>query len=163
MNRFTLTTLMSIVFLSSGCGDQQSQPAGAGQQGTAPEQVRVVKAPESVATAEPASGIKATVGQAMPQNPSSQTVAQQQQTLQQKAGEMAQKTQVLLAQAKQYLDQGKLSEAITTAQNVLSFDPKNMDAQKIIETAKAKIKAMAEQKAADLKSDLMNKFGTGGK
>ncbi|HOY09967.1 MAG TPA: hypothetical protein PLB05_07820, partial [Candidatus Omnitrophota bacterium] len=59
-------------------------------------------------------------------------------------------------QAQQYLDQGKFDEAVSLAQNVLSFDPQNIDAQKIIAAAKAKLKALAEQKAQDLKSGLMN-------
>jgi len=91
------------------------------------------------------------------------TTAQTQQNIKQVASETVQKAQTLLAQAREYLNQGKFEQAITVAQNVLSFDPQNLDAKKIIEMAQAKIKALAEQKAGELKTGLMNNLGTLGK
>lgn len=92
----------------------------------------------------------------------SSAVSQEHLIVSQAAQAVAQKAQVLLAQAKQYLDQGKLNEAINLAQNVLQFDPNNLDAKQIIEMAKAKLKALAGQKTGELKSGLMNKLGTMG-
>ena len=140
MNRTLLGTLIILTSCLSGCGDQNNQTASR-QPETLPPQRADVK----------------TVVQGQ-----SKAAAELQQNFQQTAGDLAKKAQTLLAQAQQYLDEGKLDEAISMAQNVLSFDPKNMDAQKIIDTAKAKLKAMAEQKATDIKSGLMNSLGTTG-
>lgn len=75
------------------------------------------------------------------------------------ANDMVKQTQDLLARAKQYLDEGKLDEAISMAQEVLKFDPANVDAKNIIEMAKEKLKAMAQQKAGDVKSGVMGALG----
>lgn len=141
MNKTFLTVLLVFGLFVIGCGNQQNQAASGGQQATLPSMTSEVKSVAQQAT---------------------QKAGQTQQNLQQTAGEMAKKAQTLLAQAKQYLDQGKFNEAISVAQNILSFDPKNMDAQKIIETAKTKLQALATQKAQDLKSGLMNQLGTVG-
>ena len=136
-----LLVIMTILtFCISGCGDQHNQ-ASSVQPGTSTS----------------AAGAEKTNVQAQ-----TKAAAQLQQNIQQTAGDLTKKAQTLLAQAKQYLDEGKLDEAISLAQNVLSFDPKNMDAQKIIDTAKAKLKTLAEQKAQDLKSGLMNTLGASG-
>ncbi|HPB68174.1 MAG TPA: hypothetical protein PLT76_03335 [Candidatus Omnitrophota bacterium] len=92
----------------------------------------------------------------------SQGAGQRLQDVKNVTSEMTQKAQELLTQARQYLDQGKFDQAISLAQDVLSFDPKNIDAAQIIETAKAKLKALAEQKAGEVQSGLMDKLGTMG-
>jgi Tfp pilus assembly protein PilF len=126
MNKKILVTGMCLAFIAGGCGNQQDQ---SGAQG---------------------GDVKSVVQQA------TQASGQLQQNIQQTADDLTKKAQTLLTQAQQYLDQGKFDEAVSLAQNVLSFDPQNIDAQKIIDAAKAKLKALAEQKAQDLKSGLMN-------
>ena len=64
----------------------------------------------------------------------------------------------LLAKAQELVANGKFEEAIAMAQKVLNVDPNNIDAKNIIETAKAKITEMAQQKAGELKSDVANKL-----
>jgi len=61
------------------------------------------------------------------------------QGTQQTMSGLAQKAQVLLAQAKEYLGQGKYEEAMSVAKKILIFDPSNDDAKKIIEIAQAKL------------------------
>jgi hypothetical protein len=138
MNKVILVTLVGLGFIVSGCGNKPEQTAS-GQTGTLASAVSEVKTSATAAA------------------------GQTQQSVQQTASDLAKKAQTLLAQAKKYLDEGKFNEAITVAQNILSFDPKNIDAQKIIETAKAKLQALAEQKVGELKTGLMDKMGTMGK
>lgn len=126
MNKKFLVIGMGLIFITGGCGNQQDQ---SGAQG---------------------GDVKSVVRQA------AQSSGQLQQNIQQTADDLTKKAQTLLTQAQQYLDQGKFDEAVSLAQKVLSFDPQNIDAQKIIDAAKAKLKALAEQKAQGLKSGLMN-------
>jgi transcription elongation factor GreA-like protein len=149
MNKISVVLLAGVSLVLTGCGKQQSQQPSSQQSSMA----TVAQKMQSAVTQQ-----SAEVQSAM-----TQQAQQTQQNVQQQAAEMAQKAQTLLTQAKQYLDSDKLDEAISTAQQVLKFDPKNLDAQKIIEQAKAKLKAMADQKAADVKSGLMNTLNTMGK
>jgi len=111
MNKKFLLIGMGLAFIAGGCGNQQDQ---SGAQG---------------------GDVKSVVRQA------DQSSGQLQQNIQQTADDLTKKAQTLLTQAQQYLDQGKFDEAVSLAQNVLSFDPQNIDAQKIIAAAKAKLKA----------------------
>jgi len=138
MNKIFLIMFFSLGLAVAGCGNQPEQKAQSGQSGTL-----------ASALSEATTAVSSSAGQA-------------QQSMQQTASDLAKKAQTLLAQAKKYLDEGKFEEAISVAQNVLSFDPKNIDAQKIIDAAKAKLKALAEQKAGEVKSGLMNTLGTFG-
>lgn len=153
MNDKLMLTVFCLGLFVAGCGNEQNQ--GATEQPSTPAQGVAVNTSE----------IKAVVVQQAEKATAdgNKTVSQLQQNMPPAATEMVQKAQALLTQAKQYLDQGKFSEAISTAQNVLQFDPQNLDAQKIIEMAKGKLKALAEQKAADVKSGVLGTLGTMGK
>ncbi len=76
------------------------------------------------------------------------------------AADLAEKAKVLLARAQQFLDEGQYKDAIAVAQNILSFDPQNADAQKIFETAKAKLAEFTKEKAGSVTSGLLDTLGT---
>jgi hypothetical protein len=76
------------------------------------------------------------------------------------ANAMVEKAQALIAQAKELLDAGKFDEAIAVAQNVLSFDPANLDAQNIIAMAQEKLKALVATQAGEVKSGIMDQIGS---
>ena len=135
-----LVIVLSLAFYAAGCGDQQKQ-AASGQKETVPQ--------------------SGDVNADLPED-TQEDAGQLQQDIQQAAGDLAEKAQTLLGKAKQYLDAGKFDEAISLAQDVLSFDPQNIDAQRIVEMAKAKVKALADQTAQDLKVNVINNLkGTG--
>ena len=134
-----MASLVFMGFVVSGCSNQQNQ-------GSATTYTTV----NQKAAAQQAQGA---VQQAQA------TADQSQQDVKSAASTLAEKIQHLLAQAKQYFDSGKYNDAITAAQNILGIDPNNIDAQKLIESAKEKIKALATQKIADVKSGFMNKLG----
>ncbi len=73
---------------------------------------------------------------------------------------LAKKAKTFLARAQQFLDEGQYKDAIAVAQNILSFDPKNADAQKIFETAKAKLAELTKEKAGNVTSGLLDTLGT---
>lgn len=52
------------------------------------------------------------------------------------------KIKALLVQAQQYLNASQFSEAMEAASNVLEMAPDNVEAQKIIDTAKARLLSM---------------------
>ncbi|MFA5260911.1 MAG: hypothetical protein WC450_06760 [Candidatus Omnitrophota bacterium] len=76
------------------------------------------------------------------------------------AEDLAEKAKTLLARAQKYLDEGKLEDAIAVAQNILSFDPQNIDAKTILETAQTKLADIAAEKAQDVTSGLVDTLGT---
>ena len=68
----------------------------------------------------------------------------------QKAAELQTMLSGLIAQAKAFLDSGKFQEAIDMAKNILSQDPNNPEAKSILDQAMAKLKEVAQEKAASL-------------
>ena len=121
--------------MASGCGKQEQQP---------------------VSTETQAQGMAEQAKEVSQEG--AQTVSQVQENVQAAANGVVEQAQTLLAQAKELVNSGKFDEAIAMAQKVLSMDPNNIDAKNIIETAKAKLAAMAQQKAGELKNDLTNKI-----
>lgn len=87
-----------------------------------------------------------------------QVAAQSGENAQNAAGDMVAQVKDLLAKAQEMLANGQFEQAITAAQNVLNIDPNNMEAKGIIETAKARLMEMGQQKANDLKNDVTNKI-----
>jgi tetratricopeptide (TPR) repeat protein len=159
MNKLMGVVLVSAGLMVAGCGNQQSQNTPAPE---ATASSAAVKVQETVATPQ-AKSLQDQVKDVAVQAENSPAVAEAKQNLQDTANALKAKAQTLLAEAKKYVDQGKFDEAIATAQNVLSFDPNNVEAQKIIENAKAKIKALVEQKAGELKTGLMDTMNSVGK
>ncbi len=139
MNKLIFVMLIGIGFIAAGCEKQQSQTSAPAQE-TVASQV----------------GEDTTVVQQEAQA----VVSEAQQNVQTTAGDMAEKARALLAEAQQSLADGKIQEAITVAQNVLTFDPQNIDAKKILETAKAKITSAAQEQMGDLKNSFMNKVNS---
>ncbi len=118
---------------------------------------------EKAASTEPAAAVEAQV-QDMAQQATETTqkaadaVAPVQQEAQNAANAMMDQAKELLAKAQDLVANGKFEEAIAMAQKVLSMDPNNIDAKNIIESAKAKIAEMAQQKAGELKEGVANKL-----
>lgn len=140
MEKFALTIMVAVGLMASGCGQQQDTAA------TKP-----------VAVEEQAQGLVQQV-QAVTQE-AAPVAVQAQQDLGNAASAMADKAKTLLAQAQEMINNGKFNEAINFAQQVLSFDPNNIDAKNIIETAKTKIAQLAQDKAGELKTGLTNVLG----
>lgn len=68
--------------------------------------------------------------------------------------------QFLVSEANGFINSEKFDEAIQTAKYILSnLDQNSEDARSLIEKAQAEIKAMAQQKAEELKGDVQNKLG----
>lgn len=131
--------MVAVGLMASGCGQQDTaatKPAAVeGQAQGLVQQVQAV-----AQEAEP-------------------VAAQAQQDLGNAASAMASQAKDLLAKAQEMINTGKFNEAINFAQQVLSFDPNNIDAKNIIETAKAKIAQLAQDKAGELKTGLSNALG----
>lgn len=141
MQRMILNLMIVGSLMAAGCGQQQEQAA----------------APQTPTSAESqAQGVVQQAQQTVEQG--AQAAAQSAQEAQNIAGDMVAQVKDLLAKAQEMLANGQFEQAISTAQNVLSMDPNNMEAKSIIETAKAKLMEMAQQKAGDLKNDVTNKI-----
>jgi tetratricopeptide (TPR) repeat protein len=141
MKRFILTVMIAGSLMASGCSKQQEQAAAPAQPASMETQAQGMVEQAKDASQEAA-----------------QAAASVQQEAQNAANAMMDQAKGLLAQAQELVASGKFEEAIATAQKVLNIDPNNMDAKKIIETAKAKIMEVAQEKAAALKNDLSNKM-----
>lgn len=137
MEKMILTVLVAGSLMAAGCGQQQ-QPAATTETAPTEAQVQQAVSQGQQAAAEVQTATTTAVNSAVDQ------------------------ARTLVAQAKQLLDSGKFEEAIAAAQKVLSIDPNNIDAQNIIETAKAKIQEMAKQKAGELQEGMMNKVNAFG-
>lgn len=138
MEKFILVVMVAGSLMASGCGKQQEQAAAPASMET-----------QAQGMVEQAKDASQEVVQA---------VAPVQEEAQNAANAMMDKAKGFLAQAQELVANGKFEEAIAMAQKVLSLDPNNMDAKNIIETAKAKIMEMAQQKAGDLKNGLADKM-----
>lgn len=143
MEKFILTFIVAGSLMAAGCGKQQEQ-AAVPQQGA---EIQAMEVTDQAATAS---------------QEAAQAVSQASQDMKAAGNNLVDQAQQLLAQAKQLLDSGKFEEAITAAQKVLSIDPSNIEAKNILETAKAKLAAMAQEKAGALKNDLTNKINSFG-
>lgn len=137
MEKMILTVLVAGSLMAAGCGQQQ-QPAATTETAPTETQVQQAVSQGQQAAAEVQTAATTAVNSAVDQ------------------------ARTLVAQAKELLDSGKFEEAIAAAQKVLSIDPNNIDAQNIIETAKAKIQEMAKQKAGELQEGMMNKVNAFG-
>ena len=162
MKRSLLIAMLGCGLLLGGCGNQQQ----AADQDRPATQTQPVSDFQS-ALQQKAVEVKDQVTQTMDQAGTEvkEATAQIQDTAQQKADELMQKAKDLVTQAQQYLNEGQFSEALTMAQQALEFDPQNVDAQKIIQTAQAKIQELAgqaEQKVEAVTTDVMNTIGTFG-
>lgn len=132
--------MVAVSLMASGCGQEQKTVAtepGAveGQAASLSQQIQEV-AQEAAPAVEQA---QADLGGA--------------------ANVMVDQAKTLLAQAQDMVNSGKFNEAINFAQQVLNIDPNNIDAKNIIETAKAKIAQLAQDKAGELKTGLTNALG----
>lgn len=144
MEKIVLTMMVAVSLMASGCGQEQKTVAtdpGAveGQASSLSQQIQAV-AQEAVQEAAPA-------------------VEQAQAELGGAANAMVDQAKTLLAQAQDMVNSGKFNEAINFAQQVLNIDPNNIDAKNIIETAKAKIAQLAQDKAGELKTGLTDALG----
>lgn len=118
---------------------------------------------EKAATSEPAAAVESQAqGLAQQATEATQQVAEAvapvKEEVQNVANAAVDQAKDLLAKAQEMIANGKFEEAVAMAQKVLSIDPNNIDAKNIIETAKAKITEIAQQKAGDLKNDVTNKL-----
>jgi tetratricopeptide (TPR) repeat protein len=132
------------IFVAAGCESQQQAPQ---QQATRMER-----------------GVAEAMEQAAPQLEQAAPAVEAVEQTVPKANAMVDQAQALLAQAKELLDTGKLDEAIAVAQQVLSIDPQNLDAQNIIAMAQEKLAAMAATQVEGVKSDVsgvMDQLGGG--
>jgi len=152
MSKKVLVMLAVVGVIAAGCSKQQETTTT--NTVSVPTQVQV-DAQALKATAEEQAKVAAEQAQAIADQAKEEAASL--------ANNAVDKVQDLLAQAQQLIDQGKLQEAIAMAQQVLNIDPANLDAKNIIETAKAKIASLAQEKAGDMKADMMNKVGSFGK
>lgn len=138
MEKTMMMLLAAGIFVAAGCQQsQQSQPV-----------------PMQRAAQQAESSMSKAMDEVVPQ---AENVAQE---VAPQANAMVEKAQALLVQAKELLDAGKFEEAIAVAQNVLSIDPANLDAQNIIAMAKEKLQAMVATQAADVKAGVMDTVGS---
>lgn len=145
MERFILAVMVAGSLMASGCSKQQDQASAPAQPASMETQVQGM--------VEKAKDVSQEAAQA---------VAPVQQEAQNAANAMLDQVKDLLAKAQEMAASGKFEEAIAMAQKVLSIDPNNIDAKNIIETSKAKIMEVAQEKAGALKnglSDKMNALG----
>ena len=163
MNTKLLAGLVFAGLVMGGCGEKPAPQADKSNalQSQATDMAGKVqsKANEEKAAAEKQAQEMAKQAEVTAQQAAQQVQAKAQQAVE----ETKKKAQDLLITAKQYMDQGKFEQAVNAAQEVLKLDVNNVDAKKIIETAQAKIKEMAQQSMGDLKSGLSNTLGNLGK
>jgi len=70
------------------------------------------------------------------------------------------KVNYLVSEASAFLNSEQFDEAVKMAKYILSkLDSNSQEAKSILEQAKAKLEAMAREKAEELKGDLKNKLG----
>lgn len=140
MEKIVLTMMVAVSLMASGCGQEQKT---------------VAKEPGAVESqaASLSQQIQEVAQEAAP------AVEQAQADLGGAANAMVDQAKTLLAQAQDMVNSGKFNEAINFAQQVLNIDPNNIDAKNIIETAKAKIAQLAQDKAGELKTGLTNALG----
>jgi hypothetical protein len=150
MNKGFLFTIFAGSVLVAGCGQQQDASTAVQSSPSVQEQAQAVAVQAADMAKQAAEGGK-------------EAVEGVKADAQEAASSMSSQAQELLAKARQFVDSCKFNEAIDMAQQVLKFDPNNMDAKNIIETAKAKIAEMAQNKAGEMKNNLSNAIGSLGK
>ena len=133
MEKIILAVIVAGGLMVSGCGKQQEQATST----------------QSASLEKQAQGLSEDAKEAAEQGKKDAAKA---------ANNVVNQVKELLAKAKTMIDNGKFDEAINLAQQALNIDPNNIDAKNIIETAKAKLAQMAQQKAGELKSGLTNKL-----
>lgn len=154
-----LLVVLAVIALA-GCQEQGKAPQAAASSQTTPalsQQINDVAAQVAAKAEDAANASAQAVAEAEAKAQEVQAQANQ------ASNDLVAKAKTLLTQAQDLLNQGKFDEAISAAQQVLSFDPNNIDAQKLIELAKEKLAGAGQKAVNDAKTGLMNTMNNLGK